>query len=422
MRLGKYLEAEKLDYALEAGWGTQMIASGKKRVADCNRAFTLLELLVVIAIIALLIAILLPSLEAARKQAKSVACIAHLKNIASSAKVYEADDPNGFGVPVHHLQVQQNPTDPTYIGAYEWGGKSGIGRAAYLQKPYPFGSKYGTMAGFGPATRPLNQILYPGGFAETRIGQQSTRFQALQDTTLDLDLFHCPADDGPPAGTQIGPGAQFSDEYANYEGPHCPDWLARSDVSSYAFFGTSYAANLFMNGLAGGGCFVTNSPYLRPISRVPAPSRVLFFEENIGRWAWSCRREKDDCLWIGKGVDPGPTKSIRGWHGRDWTFNRSFVDSHADTQKVIIEATEDDEGYSRHYTEEKLSFYPPFICYPDSPSDDDSQSARENRFRCIIVRGPGWAKDTLPADLLDTGLRWPGDGRPSYEDCVKTVR
>ena len=61
-----------------------------------------------------------------------------------------------------------------------------------------------------------------------------------------------------------------------------------------------------------GGEMRTNSPYLRPITRVPTPSRTLYYEENIGRWAWSCRREIDDCTWIGAGVDPGPTQEGMG--------------------------------------------------------------------------------------------------------------
>ena len=69
--------------------------------------FTLIELLVVIAIIALLVSILLPSLEQARQQAKRVTCTSHIKNIATSARVYEADDPNGWGIPVHPKQYWQ---------------------------------------------------------------------------------------------------------------------------------------------------------------------------------------------------------------------------------------------------------------------------------------------------------------------------
>src|SRR3990172_2700652 len=63
--------------------------------------FTLIELLVVIAIIALLIAILLPSLDAARRQVKQNTCLSRIKGIATSSRVYETDDPNGWGIPAH---------------------------------------------------------------------------------------------------------------------------------------------------------------------------------------------------------------------------------------------------------------------------------------------------------------------------------
>ena len=101
--------------------------SSQQRSTPARTAFTLIELLVVIAIIAMLMAILLPSLEAARRQAKQSACLQNLKNIATSARVYESDDPNGWGIPVHPLYYARDPQDPSFIGAYEWGGKSGIG-------------------------------------------------------------------------------------------------------------------------------------------------------------------------------------------------------------------------------------------------------------------------------------------------------
>ena len=67
-----------------------------------HRAFTLIELLVVIAIVALLIAILLPTLNAARKTAEQVKCYSNLRQIALSSTMY-ADANNGWspalGVP-----------------------------------------------------------------------------------------------------------------------------------------------------------------------------------------------------------------------------------------------------------------------------------------------------------------------------------
>ena len=56
-----------------------------------QRAFTLIELLVVVAIIALLIAILLPSLSKARDEAKRAACMSQLRQFANAWTLYTVD-------------------------------------------------------------------------------------------------------------------------------------------------------------------------------------------------------------------------------------------------------------------------------------------------------------------------------------------
>lgn len=70
---------------------------GPRACATRAAGFTLIELLVVIAIIALLTAILLPTLAKARDAAERVSCASNLRQIYLSGSMY-ADDHKGWGI------------------------------------------------------------------------------------------------------------------------------------------------------------------------------------------------------------------------------------------------------------------------------------------------------------------------------------
>ena len=74
--------------------------SGNRQSAIGNRqsGFTLIELLVVVAIIAVLVAMLLPSLQKARETGKSAICLSNLRQLYL-ANVNYANDYNGYVAP-----------------------------------------------------------------------------------------------------------------------------------------------------------------------------------------------------------------------------------------------------------------------------------------------------------------------------------
>ncbi|MGD0516777.1 MAG: DUF1559 domain-containing protein [Thermoguttaceae bacterium] len=90
-----------------------MYSRRKKRMdaLQIRRGFTLVELLVVIAIIGILIALLLPAVQAARESARNMQCINHLKQIGLAT--------------VNHEQIQKNY--PTGGWGFNWVGDADLG-------------------------------------------------------------------------------------------------------------------------------------------------------------------------------------------------------------------------------------------------------------------------------------------------------
>jgi prepilin-type processing-associated H-X9-DG protein/prepilin-type N-terminal cleavage/methylation domain-containing protein len=89
--------------------GNSMNTKFVTRILKPVTGFTLIELLVVVAIIAVLIAILLPSLGRARDVARTVKCSSALKQMGFAGITY-ADNENGWWVPIALMTPNYNPT------------------------------------------------------------------------------------------------------------------------------------------------------------------------------------------------------------------------------------------------------------------------------------------------------------------------
>ncbi len=79
------------------------------------KAFTLIEMLVVVAIIALLIAILLPSLSKARELARQTICGTNMKEIGTTFYIYQSDNLDEFPTVAHDTPPDQTAPVVRYI-------------------------------------------------------------------------------------------------------------------------------------------------------------------------------------------------------------------------------------------------------------------------------------------------------------------
>ena len=154
------------------------------------RGFTLVELLVVISIIAVLLTILIPSLQAAKQQAQATLCLAHQRSL-SIAYVMYTDDNNGQLVGAYSTMPGTGAPH-----AYPWVCPPMLADGTY------FGRGSGTGEGGDPAT------------LEDRLrGIREGKFFPYVDG--DTDIYHCPGDKRMYEGTYIG-NSQVYKLYISY--------------------------------------------------------------------------------------------------------------------------------------------------------------------------------------------------------------
>jgi len=153
-----------------------------------RHAFTLIELLVVVSIIALLIAILLPSLQRAKQTAQIVTCGSNVRQIGTSIMMY-ADD-----YKLHYPNHQDMGRSNTLYG--------------------------GTL---GESDEPPINLGHPASIygADRRITNPYIGVERDVEPDLEVKVHRCPSDRGTP------------DVYDQY------------DITTYYLFGTSYNYNYY---------------------------------------------------------------------------------------------------------------------------------------------------------------------------------
>jgi prepilin-type N-terminal cleavage/methylation domain-containing protein len=278
------------------------------------RGFTLIELQVVIAIIAILVAMLLPTLMQAKQKATSAACLSNARQLAMAWMLY-ADENNSLLV---NLSTYTPPApvaapNPTVVLAPGSAGGTDATPMGALN-PTPDGVPWRT-----DIHNQQLQVTLPSGMpAHTAAAQQYLTIMGFQQPTPALagplyqydknpNLVHCPGD----KRYQLMAGT-------NYDGPYSWD----------SYSGSAYLNGELRNDGTGNNLSKTSS-ILHPSGRFIWTEGADMRGENIGSWQMANPGRPTDA----KGLFATATfgDSPAAFHVNAGVFN--FCDGHADLHR-----------------------------------------------------------------------------------------